>query len=97
MSTRLHKTIAKLIEKRHKNRNHQALLKDFFEYDNAAADLADDIIKLSGNSRGTFLLLEDLKDLHESLINLAIKLSKFGYKGVYDIYAEFDGDFQKGR
>ena len=82
--------IYKLIEERHGNKNQRDLLKIYFEFDNAAADLVADIYKLSDESRGVFVLLEDLKDFYEELINLALKLSQYGYKDVSEIYAEFD-------
>ena len=82
-------------EERHGNKNQQDLLKIYFKFDNAATDLVADIYKLSDESRGVFVLLEDLKDFHEELINLALKLSQYGYRDVYEIYAEFDGDFSE--
>lgn len=60
------------------------------EYDNNAGDLAEAIYKLSDRSHGVFILLEQLKEWHEMMINLAMQLTQYEYKDVYEIYAEFD-------
>lgn len=90
MNRETHKRIAGLIKARHEKKDLQDLLKIYFDCDNQAGELITDIYKLSGRSHGVFVLLERLNELHEMMINLAMQLTQYEYKDVYEIYAEFD-------